>query len=389
MESSVLRSQSTVRAAVTAIPSESSWHLTAVVFAATSVIVGLVWDISWHMTIGRDTFWTPAHMAIYTGGIVAGLASGWEVLRQSFLAQPESRAASVRVWRLFYGPLGGWLCIWGAVAMLTSAPFDDWWHNAYGLDVQILSPPHSILALGFLAILIGATLLAAARQTRDATLQSAWIVAYTGGLVLTIASIMFYEYEERVLMHTGIFYEVTAAVFPMFLVAAGTAVRLKWPATAVALVYTLVMLTQLWLLPAFSATPLLGPIRQPTSHMVPLNFPLLLLLPAFAIDMILQRTNERGPWLRALLLGGAFLLVFAGTQWPFAEFLIGPHSRNWIFHTGSLPYMVPPESLQGRQQFVQQPPDVLVTALAVAFALAVVSARAGISWGGWLRSVRR
>jgi len=32
--------------------------------------------------------------------------------------------------------------------MLTSAPFDNWWHNAYGLDVKIVSLPHSILALG-------------------------------------------------------------------------------------------------------------------------------------------------------------------------------------------------------------------------------------------------
>jgi len=33
--------------------------------------------------------------------------------------------------------------------MLASAPFDDWWHNAYGLDVRIISPPHMVLAAGF------------------------------------------------------------------------------------------------------------------------------------------------------------------------------------------------------------------------------------------------
>ena len=30
--------------------------------------------------------------------------------------------------------------------MLTSAPFDNWWHDAYGLDVKIISPPHMFLA---------------------------------------------------------------------------------------------------------------------------------------------------------------------------------------------------------------------------------------------------
>ena len=48
----------------------------------------------------------------------------------------------VRFWG-FRAPLGAWVAIWGAFAMLTSAPFDDWWHNAYGLDVKVLSPPHS------------------------------------------------------------------------------------------------------------------------------------------------------------------------------------------------------------------------------------------------------
>src|SRR5262245_13279652 len=31
--------------------------------------IGLLWDISHHSTIGRDTFWTPAHIVIQLGGI--------------------------------------------------------------------------------------------------------------------------------------------------------------------------------------------------------------------------------------------------------------------------------------------------------------------------------
>src|SRR4051794_35572580 len=61
-----------VEAAAAALP----WYLTAMLAGSTSIVVGLLWDISWHMTIGRDTFWTPAHMAIYLGGVVAGLSCG-------------------------------------------------------------------------------------------------------------------------------------------------------------------------------------------------------------------------------------------------------------------------------------------------------------------------
>ena len=43
--------------------------------------------------------------------------------------------------------------------MLSSAPFDDWWHNAYGLDVKIISPPHMVLAGGFFGIEFGTVML--------------------------------------------------------------------------------------------------------------------------------------------------------------------------------------------------------------------------------------
>src|SRR3989454_3485513 len=133
------------------------WYVAAVMIAATSAVVGVMWDISWHRAIGRDTFWTPVHLAIYLGGIVAGTACGWLVLRTTFAGSADEQARAVRFWG-FRGPLGAWVCIWGAIAMITSAPFDNWWHNAYGLDVKVLSPPHVLLALGFTGIQLGALL---------------------------------------------------------------------------------------------------------------------------------------------------------------------------------------------------------------------------------------
>ena len=47
------------------------WYLWAGLIATTSAVVGGQWDISWHRSIGRDTFWTPAHMAIYLCGLIA------------------------------------------------------------------------------------------------------------------------------------------------------------------------------------------------------------------------------------------------------------------------------------------------------------------------------
>src|ERR1051325_6068950 len=136
----------------------SFWPGLLLGLASTSIVVGLIWDISWHRSIGRDTFWTPAHTAIYLGGVLAGTACGWLALRTTFSDDGAERDASVRFWG-FRAPLGAWVCIWGALAMITSGPFDNWWHNAYGLDVKVLSPPHVILALGLWAIQLGALLL--------------------------------------------------------------------------------------------------------------------------------------------------------------------------------------------------------------------------------------
>ena len=48
----------------TAESAAAPWTIYAVLFASTSVILGVIWDISWHRSIGRDTFWTPAHLGI-------------------------------------------------------------------------------------------------------------------------------------------------------------------------------------------------------------------------------------------------------------------------------------------------------------------------------------
>src|SRR6266849_5767278 len=174
------------------------WYVIAVLVAATSAVLGVMWDISWHRTIGRDTFWTPAHLAIYLGGVLAGVSSGWLVLKTTFAGTEDDKAAGVSFWG-FRGPLGAWVAIWGTIAMITSAPFDNWWHNAYGLDVKVRSPPHVILAAGFTGIQLGALLMLAARQN-DAgpgdpyAAAYRWWFAYAAGLLVANLSIMGFEY---------------------------------------------------------------------------------------------------------------------------------------------------------------------------------------------------
>src|SRR4051794_1170013 len=136
----------------------ASWPVWVSLTSVTSILIGAYWDISWHMSIGRDSFWTPAHLAIQFGGILAASCSAGLIFSTTFSKNAARKAASISVWG-FRGPLGAFLCAWGGVAMATAAPFDNWWHEAYGLDVKILSPPHMVLNLGILGVTGGSLLL--------------------------------------------------------------------------------------------------------------------------------------------------------------------------------------------------------------------------------------
>src|SRR5690349_9809465 len=102
------------------------WYIWASTTAAACIMSGLYWDISWHESIGRDTFWTPAHLLIQFGAVLAGVYSAYLIFSTTFGRNTEARAASVNVLG-FRGPLGAFICAWGGAAMLISAPFDNWW----------------------------------------------------------------------------------------------------------------------------------------------------------------------------------------------------------------------------------------------------------------------
>ena len=103
--------------------------ITAALFSA--VLAG-TWDVWWHGALGRESFWSPPHLVLYTSVIVAigtGFYGWWKTREQSMK----------------------WLAI---VLFLVpaSAPFDELWHRIFGVEqinspLIVWSPPHVILAL--------------------------------------------------------------------------------------------------------------------------------------------------------------------------------------------------------------------------------------------------
>ncbi len=365
--------------------------------SATGIVVGLLWDISWHMTVGRDTFWTAPHVLEYLSAISAGVACGYVVLRATFGRTDD--AATVRFWG-FRGPIGAWITIWGTFAMLASAPFDDWWHNAYGLDVKIVSPPHMVLFWGMLGIVVGALALTASAQNRaneHDTVRDAWAYAWAGGVVALIFACGSLEYSWPNEQHSAVFYVVWAGVFPLLLSGYSRAGRLAYPATAAALICMLLWFAMGQILAHVAAVPRLAPIWNPRTYLWPPYFPVMLAVPALGMDLARRRLAGVNAWMLSAALSVTFVVLLCAVQWPMAAFMVHGNSHTWLFHGQEWPYSTRPGPWEHRfwpservASGIDDPALVtLMPGLAIAMIAGTFSSRIGLAWGEWMSRVKR
>src|SRR5215469_14881254 len=74
------------------------WTIWCMLAGVISGAIGGPWDISWHMSIGRDTFWTPAHIAIQMTGVLVGIACAYMILTTTFARESSAQGSSVKMW---------------------------------------------------------------------------------------------------------------------------------------------------------------------------------------------------------------------------------------------------------------------------------------------------
>jgi len=362
------------------------WFVWTSVASVTCILVGVYWDISWHMSIGRDSFWTPAHIAIQLGGIVAGVAGSYLIVSTTLRKDAPLRAASIGVWG-FRGPFGAFLAVWGGATMVVSAPFDNWWHNAYGLDVRILSPPHVVLTLGILGVAVGGVLQVLAtlnRATGELRRRLEWVILAVGGEILVLSMISILEHTFRSNLHRADAYRALSIVVPLVSISIARASGCRWATTIVAGTYTAFMAAMVWLFPLVPAAPKLGPVYQPITHYIPLQFPILIVVPAIAIDLI----GDRGArWQRAIVYGVAFLALLLAAEWPFVAFVNSDAGRSWVFGTEYFPYFMQPDWYEVRHEFFPDPS--FASGIVQALVAAIASSGIGIVLGDAMRKVRR
>ena len=184
--------------------------------------------------------------------------------------------------------------------------------------------------------------------------------------------------------------------------------RVRAGATIAAATYMGLYIVMILVLPLFPAHPKLAPIYHPVDHMVPPAFPLLLIVPAAAIDAIewlfarAAKTPHNAPsdtpvprraWWRDWLLAGAVAVVFLGVvfavQWPFSAFLLSDAADNRFFaRSGHWPYFAQPGDWMNRFWEFEKDP-ITFKGLALAFLRAFISARIGLLLGNYLLRLKR
>jgi hypothetical protein len=368
------------------------WYIWLSALGVTSAMVGVHWDIAWHRSIGRDTFWTPAHIAIQMCGVIAGITCGYLILWTTF-TNSSLRSASVNVLG-FRGPLGAFISAWGGFTMIASAPFDDWWHNAYGLDVKILSPPHIVLAVGMIAVQLGTLVLIASalnRSTGKLRKRLDWLFLYIAAMVVVALLIMVFEFTHRVFLHTGICYRVVSMLTPIMFVIGSRVTGDRWAATKIAAIYSAFILALLWIVPLCPAEPKLGPVLHEVHQFIPTGFPLLIIAPAIVLDWLWPRIARWKAGPQAAVTGFIFLAVFFAVEWPFAGFLQSPLARNAFFGSIYYDYFQSPLSYAATYRFVplDPTPQHFRVEMLLALSWAVVTSWLGFAAADWLKRVRR
>jgi hypothetical protein len=267
------------------------------------------WDIASHVDGGRERFLTPPHIGIYSGVTIALAvialamlsdrqrdgASLFEALRHPFRdVRPGLAAAGI-----------------GMATALAAAPFDNAWHEIYGIDITIWSPPHLLAIFGVSVAALGLAMLVApaAGSNSRPLLHHFLLSSFLAGLIVTTGEFEFNGPQYRIAYHPMI---LSAAATMIFAAAARGPTR--WAATRVALWFEGARLVSLAALVVLDHSLPFVPVVVPA---------------ALVIDYLSQRGIKNAVFLGAssavaiVMVNWLVLLVLPAIKWQGDDLVIG------------------------------------------------------------------
>jgi hypothetical protein len=276
---------------------------------ATLLLVGAVstyWDIATHIDIGRERFLTPAHIGIYSAVLLSAIAIALSGLADHFHAGDSFLDALRHPFRNLRPGIG--VAGAGMLTALVAAPIDNAWHELYGIDVTIWSPPHLLAIFGIAASTLGlAALVAPAVLGRNSAIYPVLLAGFMTALLITTAEFEFNAPQYRIAYHPIILAASSALVFT-------TAAGRRWRATTVALWFEGVRIASvLYLLAEGRSLPF-----------VPVVLPA-----AIVADLMIKNRRQRGPAMGATVAVVAIisnwiaLELLPGLHWPVDDLVLG------------------------------------------------------------------
>lgn len=316
--------------------------------------LGLAWDRNWHDLVGRNEFFTPPHIMLYSGIAVSGLIALFVVLIDTYRYYKKKPGvddhSTVSIFRFFHAPLGYVIVGFGALIDLVAAPFDNYWHLLYGLDVTLWSPFHLMGAVGGIIVGLGIAFVFASEAVIERQsvhpprrffglsglewgmllILSAYlnlnIPANTAFIPVTLGSLQFITYPLP-LTFTAAFCLVAAAKFTRKRGSALITAGLLWIETVFTMAFVPVaihiMVTQLGLHYRFPNLPGRLPVFNVTLALLPLVF----VVSALIVDAIIfsrhQYNTDKNDTPPRVWLSGALIALPALILPPFIiEFVL-------------------------------------------------------------------
>ncbi|UCH25418.1 MAG: hypothetical protein JSV66_16030 [Trueperaceae bacterium] len=293
--------------------------LPILVLGSLSGLLGVYWDISWHIDKGRDTFFTPPHNFIYLAILIVLVMSLYALVRDR---RESPLHLTVGRFRLHPGVL---IVSVGAALELFFTPADELWHRLFGMDVTLWAPMHLIGVMGLSLLGFGGLItswierrLSAHRVRQQLFGYSSLLFAATflGWSMLFLA-----EYEFNIPAFPMLWHPLLLAGLPTFtLVLVANLRPVPWAATWTAVLFTLIRgLLAGWLMTS-AGFDLAGETRP----LIPM-----LIVSGLAADLLVRRRLPR--WQLGFILGVISLLA----NLPLVE----AAKINW--HSGALLTGVP------------------------------------------------
>lgn len=267
--------------------------------------ISTYWDIATHIDIGRERFITPAHLGIYLSVLLSAIAVALSGLADHFRAGDSFWAAVRHPFRHLRPGIG--VAGAGLLTTLVAAPFDNLWHEIYGVDVTIWSPPHLLAIFGIASASLGlAVLVAPAVSDRTAFVYPLLLAAFLAALVMTLGEYDFNAPQYRIAFHPLLLGGIAAFVFT-------AAAGYRWRATQVAVWYLFVRFLAVLFLMAMDRS---------------LTFVPLLIPAALVADLASRRRMGgalTGSLVAAVLVLTNWLLLetLPGLRWPVDDLALG------------------------------------------------------------------